>query len=42
MEEEKKAQGGGEGGGGTNSMGGFHMPSSMTFAGPSGTSSVKF
>jgi hypothetical protein len=40
MEEEKKAQGGGEGG--KNPMNGFSMPSSMSFAGPNGTSSVRF
>jgi hypothetical protein len=40
LEEEKKAQGGS--GEGSSAMGGFHMPSSMSFAGPNGTSSVKF
>lgn len=40
MEEEKRAQGGE---GGKDPSSGFHMPSSMSFAGPSGTSSsVKF
>jgi hypothetical protein len=43
MEEEKKVQGGSADGG--SPLGGFRMPnlpSSMSFAGPNGTSSVKF
>jgi len=42
MEEENKQQNGGGDGGAASAMGGFKMPSSMSFAGPNGTSSVKF
>lgn len=39
IEEEKKPT---EGSNASSSLGGFHMPSSMSFQGPGGTSSIHF